>query len=170
MIELRNILVPTDFSEPADRALDYAKILALEFSSHLHLVHVVPVPQIGWAAESDVLSWSTFLANAEANSRVQLERLVRPDDPLSDRVTTAVMVGVPLASLLDYVSAQHIDLIVMGTHGRGGVSHLLLGSVAERVVRFAPVPVLTIQGAPPSKSDTPDETSKQRSPLSVTVL
>jgi len=170
MIELRNILVPTDFSEPADCALKYAKSLTLEFGSRLHLLHVVPEPQVGWAAETGPLSWSTLLTDAEVSSRTQLQLLVQPDDPVSDRVTRSAVVGAPLATILDYVSAHHIDLIVMGTHGRGAIGHLLLGSVAERVVRVAPVPVLTIRGLPRPKSDVPERVAAQRSPLSVTVL
>jgi nucleotide-binding universal stress UspA family protein len=64
------------------------------------------------------------------------------------RITTAVEIGSPVVRILEYVAAQHPDLIVMGTHGRGLVGHLLLGSVAERVVRASPVPVLTVHGKP----------------------
>ena len=147
MIAVRNILVPTDFSEPASAALDYAKALAAEFGSQLHLFHVVATPQIPWGAEGTSLSWSTLLSDLEAGAREQLGALVRDDDALASRVTAASTIGVPVESILEYVASHDIDLIVMGTHGRGMVGHVLLGSVAERIVRRSPVPVLTLHRA-----------------------
>ena len=144
MTAIHEILVPTDFSEPASAALDYAKSLAADFGSRLHLLHVISTPAIPWGVEGTSLSWPTLLADLETGAREQLKGLVPADDPLAGRVTMTAIAGVPVESILDYVTAHHIDLIVMGTHGRGLMGHMLLGSVAERVVRRSPVPVLTL--------------------------
>ncbi len=146
MITIRNILVPTDFSEPAAAALDYAKGLAAQFDSRLCLFSVVASPQIGWAAEGAAMSWPTLLSDLETDARAQLERLVAPGDLVADRVRLATAIGVPVDRILEYAAANEIDLVVMGTHGRGLVGHMFLGSVAERVVRRSLVPVLTVHG------------------------
>jgi nucleotide-binding universal stress UspA family protein len=149
MKAIRAILVPTDFSDPANAALAYARDLATHFGSRLHLLHVVSLPQTGWPAEGN-LSWPTLLADLEADARVELERLIPKDDPVAERVTFSTEIGVPVEGILDYAAANPIDLIVIGTHGRGLVGHMLLGSVAERVVRRARVPVLTLHGPTPA--------------------
>jgi nucleotide-binding universal stress UspA family protein len=164
MIAIRNILVPTDFSEPASAALDYAKALATEFGSQLHLFHVVATPQIPWGAEGASLSWPTLLSDLETGAREQLRALVRADDAVASRVTAATTIGVPVESILEYVSSHDIDLIVMGTHGRGMVGHVLLGSVAERVVRRSPVPVLTVHGAPAPRDVVGGEAESHAAP------
>jgi len=148
MIAIANILVPTDFSDPAAAALRYARTLAAEFGSRVHLLHVVGTPQIGWASDIGSLSWPELLVELETDARAQLHALVPADDPLAPRVTVATAIGVPVERILEYAANEHIDLIVMGTHGRGLVGHMLLGSVAERVVRRSSVPVLTVHGAP----------------------
>ena len=146
MIAIRHILVPTDFSEPADAALTYAKGLAAQFGSELHLLHVVATPQVAWATESAAFSWPTLLADLETEAKTQLERQIPEGDPLAGRVTLSTSIGTPVEQILEYAAAHRIDLIVMGTHGRGLVGHMFLGSVAERVVRRASMPVLTVHG------------------------
>ena len=147
MIAIREILVPTDFSDPADAALAYAKELAAKFGSRLHLLHVVATPQAGWAGDGTVSSWPALLADLEDDARQRLNQLTSSGDSSAPPVCLETIVGIPVASILDYAQAHHIDLIVMGTHGRGFMGHVLLGSVAERVVRMAAVPVLTVHGA-----------------------
>lgn len=149
MIAIDDILVPTDFSEPADAALAYAKSMADQFGGRVHLLHVVATPQIGWAADGSTISWPDFLSGLETDARARLDRLVPSvGEPLADRFMVATAVGVPVEQILQYATVNHIDLIVMGTHGRGLVGHMFLGSVAERVVRRASMPVLTVHGAP----------------------
>lgn len=148
MIAIRDILVPTDFSAPAKAALDYARGLAQEFGSRVHLLHVIASPQMGWAVEGSTVSWPRFLAELQAEARAQFAKLLPPDDPLASITTQETVLGVPVEQILAYAVSQQIDLIVMGTHGRGLVGHMFLGSVAERVVRRAPVPVLTVHAAP----------------------
>ena len=144
MINLKTILVPSDFSECSDAALRYGLELARRFNADLHLLHVVqdPVTQ-PWAAEG--FSVPVFEVVDEWRARA-VERLAAAV-PEADRarVTIVSVVATPYAEILDYAAGHGVDLIVMGTHGRSGVSHLLLGSIAERVVRRAPCPVLTVR-------------------------
>jgi nucleotide-binding universal stress UspA family protein len=144
MITLKTILVPSDFSDCSDEALRYGLELARRFDARLHLLHVVqdPVAQ-PWAAEG----FSVPLFEVVEQWQKQAEERLRAAVPDADkgRVTVAAVVATPYAEILDYASAHEVDLIVMGTHGRGGVSHMLLGSIAERVVRRAPCPVLTVR-------------------------
>jgi nucleotide-binding universal stress UspA family protein len=123
-------------------------MLATEFNSRLHVLHVVATPEVGWAAESSTYSWPTLLADLEADARTQLEKQIPANDPLAGRVTLATAIGVAVERILDYVATNSIDLVIMGTHGRGLVGHIFLGSVAERIVRRSTVPVLTVHGAP----------------------
>ena len=147
-LRLRRILVPTDFSGPADRAWRYAQALARQSKGRVHLLHVVAQPYSydAWGTEGVALHMGELLAKAEIAARSGLARLAPLSRSLAGRVVTATATGPTVDRILDYVSKHRIDLIVMGTHGRGAVGHLLLGSVAERVVRRSPVPVLTVHG------------------------
>ena len=138
MIVLKNILVPTDFGPAADAALTYGRALAKQFGARLHLLH---------AAENDFLRASvTDPYVLKASIARQLEQRLTAEDR-TDRAAHAVMETAdrPSDAIVAYAKDSGIDLIVMGTHGRTGVSHLLVGSVAERVVRTAPCPVLTVR-------------------------
>jgi nucleotide-binding universal stress UspA family protein len=149
MIAIRNILIPIDFSEPAEAALEYAKALAAEFGSHLHLLHVIPEPFVyPWGAEGAALPLGEMIADAERATRQRLEQLIPPSDPLAGRVTVTSELGVPFDRILRYIDEHAIDLVVMGTHGRGAMGHFLLGSVTERVVRKGKAPVLTVHEKP----------------------
>jgi nucleotide-binding universal stress UspA family protein len=144
MINLKTILVPSDFSECSDEAVRYGLELARRFDASIHLLHVVqdPVTQ-PWAAEG----FSVPLFEVVDQWQKQAEERLRALVPESERgrATVVSVVATPYAEILDYASAHQVDLIVMGTHGRGGVSHMLLGSIAERIVRRAPCPVLTVR-------------------------
>ena len=144
MVAIRRILIPTDFSEPALAALDYGRTLAGQFGAELHLLHVVPAAQVGWATEGTTMNWPRFQEELEADGRAKLAKLGPPADPFFTAATREVVTGTPVDEILAYTAAHGIDLIVMGTHGRGLVGHMFLGSVAERVVRRAAAPVLTV--------------------------
>ena len=142
MMRLERILVPTDFSETAQHALDYARDLAQMFGAEVHLLHVVPDPVAqGWAGEATGLVIPDLLKTWEADSEKRLSEIRLEGVPV-ERVTA---VGHDFMEILQYAGGNGIDLIVMGTHGRGAVKHMLLGSVAEKVVRKAPCPVLTVR-------------------------
>ena len=153
-MRIERILVPTDFSAPAAAAWKYAQWLAGRFKSRIHLLHVVTLPYLydPWGTESVALRMGDLLAQSEAMALKQLKKSVPTTGPLARRVVTATATGIPVEQILDYVSAQHIDLVVMGTHGRGLVGHVLLGSVAERLVQLCSVPVLTVHGPKPGTS------------------
>ena len=147
MVAIRQILVPIDFSDPANAALNYARSLAEEFGSHLHLFHVVPEPYIyPWGTEVPTLPLTDLLEQSETLSNARLGELIPKDQAPKGGLTTSTAIGTPVDRILDYINDSHIDMVVMGTHGRGPVGHLLLGSVAERIVRRSPVPVLTVKG------------------------
>ena len=144
MISLKSILVPSDFSECSEEALRYGLELARRFDAELHLLHVVQDPLTQpWAAEG----FSVPLFEVVDEWQKQAADRLKASVPEADRgrVTVVSVVATPYAEILDYANAHKIDLIVMGTHGRGGVSHMLLGSIAERIVRRAPCPVLTVR-------------------------
>jgi len=143
MITIKTILVPTDFSDASVAAQQYALGLAEAFQSAVHLLHVVQDPYVQpWAAEAFGVSLAGVLERWEQDARAQLDQIGGAGDP---RVTCVTRVGHPFVEILDYAAETGVDLIVMGTHGRGPVAHMLLGSVAERVVRKAPCPVLTVR-------------------------
>jgi nucleotide-binding universal stress UspA family protein len=148
MTPIRTILVPTDFSAPADAAWRYALGLAGEFKSTVHVLHVVAVPVLydAWGTEAAAFRAADLLAQSEAAAGAQLKKLVSTSGPFAGRVVTAVTTGTTVTEILKYISRKHVDLVVIGTHGRGLVGHVLLGSVAERLVQRCRVPVVTVHG------------------------
>lgn len=145
-ITLRHILVPTDFSECSTVALRYGLALAERFGAHLHLLHVVQSPfDQPWSVEVYAVSQADFETTARAQSDARLARLVAEADRPPGAVSCVTTIGAPCPAIVAYAKEAPVDLIVMGTHGRGAVAHLLIGSVAENVVRRAPCPVLTVR-------------------------
>jgi nucleotide-binding universal stress UspA family protein len=142
---ISRILVPTDFSTHADAALEYARELARVFDASLHLLHVVENPLVvgAWASDTHAAEITGLQATLVRDSA---ERLTRLSEDAADwmAVTTEVRTGAAADQILESAAERHIDLIVMGTHGRTGLAHLVMGSVAERVVRKAASPVLTL--------------------------
>ena len=141
--------MPTDFSEPSQAAWTYAQMLARQFRARIHLLHVVPQPYLydAWGTETVTLRLVDLLARSEDVAHEELARLVPRRGPLAGRVVTATATGITVDQILKYVATQRIDLVVMGTHGRGLVGHLMLGSVADRLVKRSPVPVVTVRDA-----------------------
>ena len=145
-VVFRKILVPTDFSETAETALHYARELARQFGAELHLLHVCedPMRLAGWP----VLAAGPAPEAGEeaAGIRQQLKNLFTPEDRAQLKTEVHVIVGEPTGLAISrYAVEREFELIVMGTHGRGALTHVLMGSVAEKVVRSAPCPVLTIR-------------------------
>ena len=139
----QHFLVPIDFSEYADHALAYAIRLASTLDAQLTLLHVMqPLPMAG--VDMGVTLPATYLQEVEAEVQRSMEAALA-------RVTAAgligecvVLYGVPFQEIIDTAKARQVDLIIMGTHGRTGLLHVLLGSVAEKVVR-APCSVLVVR-------------------------
>ena len=144
---LTRILVPVDFGPASQAALEYARGLAEPTGATIHLLHVVddiaarfiefPYAQFGLAQET-----------LQESAREQLAAVARRADVGATRLRTAVLVSTaPASAIAGYAADEHIDLIVMGTHGRAPVTRMFLGSVADRLVRTAPCPVLTVREA-----------------------
>jgi len=145
--ELKRILVPTDFSATSAHALEYAGILAKEFGASLHLLHVVVFPLATTA--SPEAYWVEF-SGLRKQMREDAERQIAALATTLPGITVAseILDGQsPAAAITKAATDLGAQLIVMGTHGRGGLNRLLLGSVAERVVRTATCPVLTVSSA-----------------------
>ncbi len=142
---LTRILVPTDFSETSGTALKYALPLAREFGAELHLLHVLDLTAGQYfAAEVAMVPSPAVEAEAQARAETELATLLTREEIATYRAQLVIERGAPFATIIRYARQHDIDLIVMGTHGRGAVAHLIIGSVAENVVRKAPCPVLTI--------------------------
>jgi universal stress protein A len=143
------ILVPTDFSETADEALAYAKTLAGCFGASLHLLHVFRDPHAPamYVPEVYVSVPDATRERALDDARARMAERLGPDEETYFHGTRAIVTGLTANQIVKYAADHGVELIVMGTHGRRGVAHLLLGSVAEHVVRTAPCPVLTVRGA-----------------------
>jgi nucleotide-binding universal stress UspA family protein len=148
MIRLKQILVPTDFSEPSDAALKYGRELARAFGAHLQILNVVD------ARTATVVGPEGYMVgnlvemqrDAEEEARNQLKSLIdHADRREPDAKAVLLTSSTPALAIINHAKEADIDLIVMGTHGRGGFGHLLMGSVAEKVVRLAPCPVLTVR-------------------------
>ena len=145
-IALRHILVPMDFSDCSVAALRYGFALAERFDAHLHLLHAVQSPfEQPWAAEVYAVSQADFEKTAREESDTRLARMLEESGRKADQVTCVTTIGPPFLAIVNYAKEEPIDLIVMGTHGRGAIAHLIIGSVAENVVRRAPCPVLTVR-------------------------
>jgi nucleotide-binding universal stress UspA family protein len=146
MIPPKTILVPVDFSETSELALVYAKEFARPFEAVLHLLHVVSDADVSPGTEA---FWG-FSEEKVQNQWIE-EATTRLRGLLSDQERTvfgvriAVEIGAPFVEIIRYARSHEVDLIMMGTHGRGAVKHLLMGSVAEQVVRQAPCPVMTVR-------------------------
>ena len=143
---IKRILVPTDFSIPSEEAVDYAAAIAARFGATVHLIHVVHDPMAAQGA------WEVYLPDSphvrETRHRDAKDRLwsiASSHETAGVRMTSEVRFGSPMEEILAAATAYGCDLIVMGTHGRTGLPHLLLGSIAERVIRTAPCPVLAVR-------------------------
>ena len=144
-IRFTKILVPTDFSAPSAKALAYGGELARTFGASLHVLHAVEEPLAqGWNGYGlPVLP--ELRADVLADAQRQLEQAVPRLERDRQATELVIRLGEPWREIVTFARERQVDLIVMGTHGRGGMAHLLLGSVAEKVMRGAPCPVLTVR-------------------------
>ena len=135
---VKSILVPTDFSATSQTALQYATQLALTLSARLYLVHVP-------GKTGEHLEANFPVGEFETVARNQLGSFLTPEDIARLQPEYASRIGTPAEEIVRYAGARDVDLIVMGTHGRSGLAHAVMGSVAEQVVRSAPCPVLLVR-------------------------
>ena len=146
MIKINKVLVATDFSEASESALLYGREFARTFGAALHVLHVVENATMWAGPEAVSVDFARLEAELDASARNALNRIVTTEDREQLGAVMATRTGNSTAlEIAAYAKAEGIDLILMGTHGRGTMGHLLMGSVAEKVVRIAPCPVLTVR-------------------------
>jgi len=145
MVVLKNILVATDFGEPSAVAMAYGRDLCRSYHATLHVLHVVEnvmmryAPEVGFAVPE-------LQKDLETAATRDLTALITDDDRRTLKVVPVVQTSLNVAGgIVEYAGKHAIDLIIVGTHGRGVVKQFLLGGAAERVVRTAPCPVLAVR-------------------------
>jgi len=143
VIKIERILFPTDFSECAEHAQQYATELAKRFETKLYLMHVLDTRIYGHLEPFANTVWSIYDAKEQAAKSIT--EIVPEKERKALQVESLVREGTPFVEIIKFAKEAEIDLIVLGTHGRTGLTHMLIGSVAEKVVRKAPCPVLTIR-------------------------
>ena len=145
MIRLQRILLPTDFSEFSDAATKYACAFSEQFEAELHLLHVFDLRESMTPEFAMGLALPTRIKESQVAAEKALDKVLDPEWAASRKVVKATADGPPFVEIIKYAKQHDVDLIVMGTHGHSGLIHVLMGSVAERVVRKAPCPVLTVR-------------------------
>lgn len=146
MIRLQRILLPTDFSNYSGTATNYARAFAEQFGAEVHVLHVVqdlvalvPEPGLSFPPPAE------YAQEVQAAAEEALGQVLDADWAAGKQVVCTTRTGTPFVEIVRYAREFDIDLIVMGTHGRSGLAHVLMGSVAEKVVQKAPCPVLTVR-------------------------
>jgi nucleotide-binding universal stress UspA family protein len=149
MTALKNILVPTDFGDQAERALELALELARHFEAQLTLLHVVSFPAMAYANDAYWPSeaFDRALEQVKLRAQQRLDALCARVKARHPRTEAVLLSGHPSDRVVEVAALRKADLVVMGTHGRRGLPRMLLGSVAEKVVRLCPVPVLIVPEA-----------------------
>ncbi|MFK7821638.1 MAG: universal stress protein [Planctomycetaceae bacterium] len=158
MFSLQKILVPVDFSDFSMNALNYAVRLARKVDAKLFILHVASPVFNEFMSEcrsSYKESYEDFEGRALTKVAQDLDNLLT-SCPVSDAAQRAIRVGCPVSEITSFAEEEDIDMIVMGTHGRTGLSHLIIGSVAERTVREAHCPVLTVRTPTVEKEEAPE--------------
>jgi nucleotide-binding universal stress UspA family protein len=139
---IKTILVSTDFSDYSKKALDNAIALAKTFGARIVLIHAVDALSY---VVSESLQWEKVYDGLSETIRPMLDKQIKEIENEGIPATSDLIQGVPYEQIVKKAGEIKADLIVMGTHGRTGVRHLLLGSVAERVIHLAPCPVMTVK-------------------------
>lgn len=146
-MRLDDILIPTDFSACADRALSHAVTVADRFDGRLHILHVVNELDPDWYGITEAQERAvTLREKVKKRARERLQALAPEKDLYDVATTVSLQLDFDVAdSIRDYVDGHNIDIVVMGTHGRQGLDRLMLGNVADKMVRHAPCPVMTVR-------------------------
>jgi nucleotide-binding universal stress UspA family protein len=143
MIHLKRILVPTDFSESAMKALRYGVSFAREFEAELLLLHVVEPVAVGYGSDLFPVPMAEVFEEMSAHARSEMAKLVAIAGEKKVKARDLVVQGKPSSEVLRVAAEEQVDLIVVGTHGKGLLDKAIFGSTTERVIRRAPCPVLT---------------------------
>jgi len=143
MVSFKKILVPVDFGESSKQALEVAIDLAKQYGAELTLLHTWEIPVYGYGAME--FSAMDMLTPIQEAATQQLDTLVAEVRKRLPEAKGLLARGVPWREVLTIIEQNKPDLVVMGTHGRRGVGRAILGSVAEKIVRMSPAPVLTVR-------------------------
>jgi nucleotide-binding universal stress UspA family protein len=144
MYIIRNIMVTTDFSEFSTVAIDYASSLALLYGAKIHLVHVIQSGVV-LGVHNMELDTTALMSGLEANAQEEMRKFVYWKVKNNTNIEQVILRGEPHREIVSYAQSHEIDLIVIASHGRTGLAHMLMGSVAEKVLRLSPIPVLAVK-------------------------
>ena len=144
-IRLQKILLPTDFSNYSAAATKYACELATKFDAELHILHTLETHLVSTPNFGMGLDLPKYVSESKTAAQKSLTSVLDPAWSAGRTVVKAIVEGSPKAEIIQYARKHNIDLIVLATHGRSGLAHVLMGSVAESVVRTASCPVLTVR-------------------------
>jgi nucleotide-binding universal stress UspA family protein len=145
MIKLKKLLVPTDFSESARHALTYGISFAREYQAELVILHVVENLTVGYASDLFPVPMAEVFQEISGYAKAELAKLGAVAREKEVEVLEQVVQGKPSAEIIRFAREAEVDMIVLGTHGKGMLDQALFGSTTERVVRRAPCPVLTVR-------------------------
>ena len=145
MIDLKRVLIPTDFSDYSAEGLKYGCALAEKFEAEIHLLHVLEMHPSTTPTFGGGLALTNFVQESKEAANQALSKLPTTEWSSGRSIVRATADGSPFVEIIRYAKDNDIDLIVMGTHGRSGLTQMLIGGVAEKVVRKSPCPVLTVR-------------------------
>lgn len=143
-MNIRTILVPVDFSEFSQRAFTWALALAEKWEARVIVLHVVSIPAYPPMITGTYFNPVEFETALQKDGEERIQEFVSQAANTTVTIETRVVLGLPFSDICQLAEQNHVDVIVMGSHGRTGIGHILLGSVAERVVRHALCPVLVV--------------------------
>jgi len=157
---VQHVLVPIDFSATADQALTYAIALAQQLQARLTLLHVLDITPVTMD-EMTAGVVTTYLDDLETDAQHLLQASRERVQRAGLQAESLLVQGTPTQTIVDTAGEQGVDLIIMGTHGRTGLAHVFLGSVAEHVVRQGPCPVLVVRRAPDTSAPAEEALPEQ---------
>ena len=143
--DIKKVLVPIDFSDYSKSSLRYAVNFAKQFNAEIYLIYVVEPVIYPPDFSMGQIAIPSVNAEWDERAKVELDNLAKTEIPEGVNVKTILKNGKPFLEIIDTASEENIDLIIIATHGHSGVEHILFGSTAEKVVRKAPCPVLTLR-------------------------
>lgn len=150
MFKVKNILLPTDFSKTSLTAAEYAIELASQYNAKLHVLNVLEKTPPILAIRSLDLSREKIIESIDADAQAHIDECIKKIRKIKEvEIVPVIRKGIDYEEIIKYSKEKKIDIIVIATHGRTGILHTLLGSVAEKVIRYSKIPVLVT--TPPSK-------------------